>query len=454
MPGGRRSSAATSGSRYVGVHDPDVVLRRRVGKCKSVARVVVALVVLAATVFAPGLPARGQVACSWPTTLDAFNLAYPDTSADYWMTHFGALPGSKLVIEGRYPEARYFSFHAYDEAQRPVASIYDAQIRPDKGPNPYISRGADGGTYTVTVVFEPPPEKPEPNTVYAGEMENGGRNPAGWVIYRIYIPDDPDARTGGVPLPRVTLVTVDGNVELPLEPCSNEPPGLGDELDRRIAQANYPFEGERHVPGTYDPPRWKRFYGTDREFRDWCGDYGQSCDEGPKMTSGFLANQQIAYLYARISREFGDVVVVRFKTPSFPDTRAGEHPSTPRDVRYWSLCQNNDATQRVVDCFADYQTVVQDGWATFVVSDPEDRPANATPAHGINWMPWGGAYYTGVLIYRHMLPARSFGAAIHNIPEGTEIAKVMKTYMPYAGYCTSERFERFGADVCLHYASH
>lgn len=414
---------------------------------RRLASILTAALVTAALPVSAGHP-QG-VACSWPATLDSFNLAYPDTSADYWMTHFGALPASKLVIRGSYPQARYFSFHAYDEAQRPVASIADEDIRPDRGSNPFTSSGAHGGKYTVTIVFEPRPKDPEPNTVYAGEMENGSRNPAGWVIYRIYIPDDPEDRTGGAPLPNVTLVTADGNVELPLEPCSHEPPRAGDELDRKIAESSYPFDGDRHVPGTYDPPVWKRFYGTDREFRDWCSDYGQECDAGPKTTSGFLANQQIAYLYARISREFGNVVVVRLKAPTFPDTRAGEHPSAPRDVRYWSLCQNNDATQRVVGCSADQDTVVApDGYATFVVSDPEDRPSNATRAQGVNWLPWGGAYYTGLLIYRHMLPAPGFHAAIQRIREGTRPAAVMNDYLPVARYCTTMRFERTGPLGC------
>lgn len=391
-----------------------------------------------------------QAACSWPTTLDAFNFAYPDTAADYWMTHFGAVPASKLVIRGRYPDVRYFSFHAYDEAQRPVASLADYEIVPNEGSNPFIG-GKGNGTYKVTVVFEPEPRDPKPNTIYAGEMETGDRNPAGWVIYRIYMPDNPRQRTGGVPLPEVSLVTANGEIALPLESCAHEPPPTGQELDDEIAQSNYPFgRGDRHVVGTYNPPKWKRFYGTDREFRDWCKEYGQSCDEGPKMTSGFLANQQIAYLYARVSREYGEVVVVRFKPPTFPDTRAGVRPNAGRQLRYWSLCQNNDASQRVVACSPDFESIVgNDGYVSFVISDPEDRPQNATPANRVNWLPWGGAYYSGLLIYRHMLPSNSFDAAIQNIAEGRSPASIMGTYMPEAAYCDTATIEKRGISHCF-----
>ena len=411
--------------------------------------------------MAPAASGRASDAgCSWPLTLRHINLAYPDDSADYWMTHFGAVPKSSLVIRGHFPSARYFSFHAYDEAQRPVASISDHEIIPDRGSNPFAprlpGRGDESGTYTVRVVFEPKPEKPEPNTVYAGEMDNGARNPAGFVIYRIYIPDDPKHKTGGVPLPEVTLESGDGAVQQSFGQCEPLPPPAGEEIDEAARNSNYTYVGPNrtHVPGTEDPPLWKRFYGADREFRDWCPD--PNCQEvGPKMKSGFLANEQISYLYARISHEYGEVLVIRLRAPTFPDTRRGVDPAAPRQVRYWSLCQNNDATQRVVRCSPDHQTVVdRRGYATFVISDPEDRPSNATRANGINYLEWGGFYYSGIVIYRHMLPAKSFKEAIQNIPEGTPPAKVMKTYMPVAAYCEKDRFERHGADVCLGHVLH
>jgi len=395
------------------------------------------------------------IACSWPTTLSTFNFAYPDTSAEYWMTHFGRVPASRLTIKGSYPYARYFSFHAYDEAQRPVASLADRNIRPDRGSDNPFAPGAGEAPgskrrYTVHVVFEPPPKDRERNTIYAGEMDNGAPNPAGFVIYRIYIPDEPKKRTGGVPLPEVSLETADGSVAVPMERCTLAAPPGSDAVDERIRRENYTYvtEGRTEVPGVADPPVWKRFYGPDREFRDWAEVPGE--ENAPKSKSGFLANQQVAYLYARISREFTDFVVARLKPPTFPDTRGGDSVTTPRQLRYWSVCQNNALSQRVVECVPDYRASIgRNGFATFVVSDPNDRPTNATKARGVNWIPWGGAYYEGVIIYRHMLPAKSFGHAIHNIPEGKAPTKVMDEYMPEARYCTKKRFERGGWRACF-----
>ena len=46
------------------------------------------------------------------------------------------------------------------------------------------------------------------------------------------------------------------------------------------------------------------------------------------------------------------------------------------------------ATQRFVECLADYEAAVgKKRFVTIVVSDPEDRPANAP-----NWLPWAGPY--------------------------------------------------------------
>ena len=80
-------------------------------------------------------------------------------------------------------------------------------------------------------------------------------------------------------------------------------------------------------------------------------------------------------------------------------------------LRYWSLCQNDPLTERVVACLNDDRVVVgPDGFATFVVSTPNERPANATARCGVNWLPWG-PNVRGVLIYRHMdHHLRQFGA--------------------------------------------
>src|SRR3546814_2445373 len=54
-------------------------------------------------------------------------------SATYWVAVVPNVPGTRLRIDGQYPDARYFSFNAYDPALRPIDGIADARIAPDAG---------------------------------------------------------------------------------------------------------------------------------------------------------------------------------------------------------------------------------------------------------------------------------------------------------------------------------
>ena len=390
------------------------------------------------------------IGCSWPTWLneDTVNFAYPDDSATYWGTHVPFVPGARLVIEGRFPAARYFSFHAYDEVQRPVDSIADLEIDPVSGVNPF--RGGRGdGRYEVFIEFTAPPEKPAPNTVYAGAMANGAPNPAGFILYRVYTPDDPEDRGGG-PLPVITL-EAGGQTLVEFGDCDPLPPDAGGSINDVVAEQNYTYvtPGRTHHPAATNPPTFKPFYGTDQFPRDFTAD-GQGSAAEAESEGGFLSNQQIAYLYAYTSREYGDVLVMRGKAPSFPDTRAGDRPSLRRQVRYWSVCQNNGITQRMTDCTPDHETPLdKHGYFTVVISDPKDRPDNATVDNDVRWLPWGGVYYDGLVIYRHMLPSAGFQEAIQRVPEGKRPEPVMGDYYPTAAYCSRADFEAGGWQACF-----
>lgn len=396
--------------------------------------------------------AASQAQCSWPAKFDAdtMNIAFPDSNARYWVARYVAAPGTALRIHGAFPDARYISLHAYDEAQRPIGSLADIELDPDPGSeNPFRSQVAAGGTYTAHVVFEPAPYEPEPNTIYAAETVEGQRNPSGSLIYRLYVPDDPSDDTGGGGVPDVTLVTADGAIEVPFQRCDSLPPSAGGGPTHVIADASFPDEVPRALPypPAEDPPVFRRFYCTECSVLERFPS-NPVTDAVPRSEGGFLSNQHIAYLFSLFARTYGDLFVFRMRVPTFPDTRAGEEPSAAREVRYWSVCQNELATQRFVACIADYQAHVgPDGVATFVISDPDDKPG----AHmdGVNWLPWGGVYYDGNVIYRHMLPSPSFAQAIQNVPVGTPPAAIMGEYVPRAAYCDQATFEAGGPDACL-----
>jgi hypothetical protein len=370
--------------------------------------------------------------CSWAAKSepDTVNAAYPETNASYWSHAYQAAPGTELVLSGTYAKARYFSFHVYQPSGVPIDSIYDAQIRPDRGSvNPFAG-GDPAGTrqhYTVKVVFQARPAKPAPNTVYAGQMPAGStRNPGGILMMRVYTPVDPRSPQGGVPLPTVTWRTTGGQDLSVGTACSSDLPSTGGRGTGTLNDASWPEASPTTVGSV---PTWGKAFGNN--------------------AAGFFGNQQNAYLTAGIDRAYGPLVLIRAKAPAFPDTSRGQQPSPRDQLRYWSICQNSNST-RVNGCVADYQANVdRRGYFLFVISDPAQRPANATARNGVTWIPWGAADATGLLIYRHMAPASGFRQAIQRITKADDPQKVMGAYYPEAHYCTRQTFEQHGWRGCF-----
>jgi hypothetical protein len=375
----------------------------------------------------------GTSQCSWnlKSNPNTINIEYPDLNATYWGRDFFPIPGERLVITGTYPHARYFSFHVYDEKLVPLSSVYDADIAPNAGSsNPFRAkpkRGA-GDSYTEYVDFTAAPSNPAPNTLYVGDTPQKTPTPVFTLMYRVYIAQNPAEPAGNVPLPQVTVQTTEGKTLESYGACASNSFEPGSRLNEEIANSNYPSEAPTPtIPEATDPPTWSRAFGSD--------------------LVGVWANQQNAYLKAKISRQYGGVVVIHAKAPTFPNTRAGQPPYRTRQVRYWSICENSEAT-RVISCAADYAAAIKKGYFTYVISDPNARPANATAANGVTWLPWGGIFPSGEVIYRNMLPAPSFTQAIQNVPERVSPEPVMGPYFPVIVYCKAATFDAGGWKAC------
>lgn len=412
------------------------------------ARLALSSVAVVTALLSPATASAQSAGCSWPVkgNSDLLNVAFPDESARYWLAAFAPAPGTRVRIEGRYPHARYFSFHTYDAAQRPVDSLLDRDIDPDAGGSNRFRAPAEahaGDRYTAYIEPGERPANPRPNTLYTGRA-----NPLGAVIYRIYVADDPADEQGGVPLPRLTLERADGSQELVrFDDCEPLPLEAGGQVNQGLNGTTFPNDAPRPVPF---------LRGENPPYFDRAGGPGSAViPPGAQALLGenevaFLSNKHVAYLRGVLSREYGDVAVIRAKAPSFPNTRAGEEVTEPRQLRYWSICMNEFATQRYVECVADEEAVLDaDGFFTIVIADPEDRPANATRENGINYLPWPGAYYDGFILYRHMLPAPDFAEAIQRQPVNKPITDQMGPYSPVARYCTRQTIEAEGVDACF-----
>ncbi|MDX6701453.1 MAG: hypothetical protein QOF26_1679 [Baekduia sp.] len=414
--------------------------------------VVVAGALLAVTVIVGALaaPARAQAVdetCALALTkLDqgTTNVLYPDDSARYYIGAFAAVPGTEIRLVGRFPRARYASYNVYDAALRPVDALADAELLPDAGSsNPFLpgaDRTATARGYTARISFAAPPSLREPNTMYAAGGSSGVPNPTGVFAYRIYIPDDGQDEYGGVGLPTAAVVQAGSGAPVPPSVCAQVRKPELTAINDQLAQVPSAPTAEPSATATgRNPPHWRKFVNV-------ASSVGQAFTDNPAFngagqaqldtlggSGGFLSNRHNAYLSALLNRGFGQVLVTRLRVPAFPDTRHGAAVMPAGQVRYWSLCQNDPLTERVVACLNDDRVVAgPDGFATFVVSTPNERPANATTRCGVNWLPWGPDV-RGALIYRNMLPAASFAAAIQRAEPDAE-PQTMGDGFPVSAY--------------------
>ncbi|MEO8753085.1 MAG: hypothetical protein ABI624_10430 [Casimicrobiaceae bacterium] len=423
---------------------------------------------LAPSVAAMAIPTVPS--CSWPletTGTGLTNVAYPDTDATYWTMQFDSSRWRALSITGIYPEARFFSFVTYDTAGAFVDDIVDVDIKPDAlstNPfNPGVSPPGFGNKYSVLVS----PSMRPPNN---GNLVLANPASLGWVIYRVYVPDKGEARDGGVELPVVSLIGFDGKAH-PLPPCgargaATAASGVGADADAsRLATA---ATVSTQALATGAP-------GASR---------GGICAPDkiafaiPENTGGYFPNPANKYIAgADLCFKPGRIVVVRGQGAIFPNTYNGypvwlpPAPGETIEMRYWSMCNNNQTSPYpVIECAADWATNLDEqGYYTYVVSADDDPPAWVPPV--ATWLPWGSKTVPNILIFRNMLPASGFaqsvqaaagqsGCTFNNqsgvptpysaiVAAGKCDEKVMGSYYPVAAYCDKALFIAKGWQGCF-----
>lgn len=353
----------------------------------------------ALTAPAPATAAPPEITCGWSPRIGAgtFNVAFPDTFANYWMTFVPAAPGTSVTLHGEFPHARYMSFVPYSSLGEATGVLTDTAITPDAGSvNPFpagADRQGENRSYTVRVVPGDRPDDPEPDTLYA--RPTNGVIP---VIYRVYRPDTGRDAMGGTGLPRITVNTPGGGTELAdcgANTSDFDPHGVFPEGRPRL--------GGRAAP----PPHAPR----------WAGREG----------GGLFPNPDNKYLATLI--DSGRAAVVRGKLPETPDTFPATSRMDPAQLRYWSICSGDGPSTSTLGCLVDDEIPVDaDGEFTIVVSAPEHRP---DPACGVAWLPANAG--ETLLIMRNMLPAEDFPSSVQSAdPENPE--PVMGPYYPEITY--------------------
>jgi hypothetical protein len=403
--------------------------------------------VIAASPTGASSPSDPQ-SCGWLFRLsgDQANVAFPDAAARYWVAQLPIPPGSHLEATGDFPHARYISFITYDAATRAIDGIADNEIAPDPGAtNPFVTgaaRTAVSRSYKVYVRNELMPTdaggNPQraQNTVYTERPEQPTKTSRptqmATVIYRVYEADRNLDITGGVGLPKLSLVSDDGSRREEIPNCPDHSlPSTGAVTDGLAGSG--PGAGNDRIPSTKlggrNPPVWVKYTNAANGVangvlnNDRTGDtpvwpVARDATNLPP-SGGFLENVHNAYMTTFDTAAFGDVLVFHAKAPTTPHTFGAEAVMGTGQLRYWSMCSNTSSTQFLACVKDDDVALDATGSYTVVVSTAANRPAGANGSCGIGWLP-KGPLPSAPIILRNMLPDPTFAQAIQQATQGTE----------------------------------
>lgn len=406
-----------------------------------------------------------QRSCGWQVKVaggDQARVGYNDEAARYWGAILPIPAGGSVDIRGRYPHARYLSYHTYTPRLAAIDALADVEISPDEGSTNPFQPGADRTTtrrdYSVRVIKGQVPQGArEPNTLYTKSQdgsESTSETQFVGIVLRVYEPDLGRDDTGDVGLPSLTLVGADGGrTVLPDCPSTGAPIGAVDETlaGSGLAQA---------LPQTdalaYDPPRWFKYVNVFNAQAVILGSNGLGdqvdnvlldLTERYLPSGGIIENAHNKYIFTTTSQGYGQVVAFRGRLPVTPRTFDGEPVMGTGQMRYWSVC-TEQPTSDYLGCLNDDQVPVDaDGRYTVIVSTAAARPANAVARCGVAWLP-AGPDPVSLLLVRNMLPDPGFAEAIQRIPKQGQEAATMGVFYPHGRYYpTTTDFERLGCPV-------
>ncbi len=403
------------------------------------ARLVAAIAFLCASITVTVPPAAGAepALCAWRfmSNETVLNVAFPDVNATYWVLPYALGPGDSIEVSGTYPAARYFSLNTYGTNFDTVDTLRDDMIVPDSGSgNPFADAAARNlppsqQKWRATVV--PGPADHARNEIRG--VREGQSTPVGFLIIRVYVPDDATSVSGGVPLPEVTMRL--GGATMLRQPCEQPfDPNSYTGPVAQFAQAGFDQVIAGAASGAFP------------------GGTPETVFVNPASSSGLFPNGDNKYLGTALTYQPGRIVVVRAEAPLFPDTRAGVPVTVPdQQVRYWSMCQNDLVSPYpVVACAGDFETALDaSGYYTYVIAAPTDLPSVADPT--VTVLPWGDTTVPKkVLFLRYMLPSSAFYPQSIQASQatGTDPATVMGPYYPEAVYCSATTFVAGGYAAC------
>ncbi len=391
------------------------------------------------------------MSCAWPTELNvqSDNSAAPDSvsvdSAEaVWFQPIVAAAGTRIVVSGRFPDARYASFSVYTPSggfatSQAGTSLPDYRIAPQPGSvNPWQREGAPGGRFTLTIRPDGAPGQANTLPLPAGTTS---RYP-GYLVYRVYLPAG--GSFSAVPIPTVTAEQ--GGAARTIPACPQHDSDLP-VLQGAAGATGTPATTPR---STAAPPQLE-FYALPES----------------KMSREGVGNADTAYAVAYLIRPpASDVVVVTARAPTFaPGSHPSPWPAPGDDVRYWSMCILAGTAKLPTianrlpgggtdyGCRADEATTLNAaGDYTYVIGSESQRVA-VSRVPGVTFLPFATDQPTPLylLMLRNMLVSTSFAhstAGVTQADDPAAAAAVMGPYYPHAAVCPLATLVAKGPQAC------
>ena len=382
---------------------------------------------------------RPGMSCAWPDRLSAQadNTAFPDAAEEYFWQPIVASAGTRIVLSGLFPDARYASIQVYTPSGV-GASLPDYRIAPQPGSlNPWQQQAAPGGRFTVTIRSDPAPGQANTLPMPAGTTSQH----TGYLAYRVYLPAG--GAPSDVPLPVLTVEQGSAARTLPACPSRNAPVRF---------PAGSGSAGAGGSGAAVPPPPQLEFF------------------KPPQSTfnNGGLANADTSYVLAYLAHPSApDVVVITAKAPTFaPGSHPVPWPARGEDVRYWSMCVGvlvhlvpivaNKLPGGGTDygCRADEATRLNAaGDYTYVIGSESQRAA-ISRVPGVTFLPFSTTRPAGpyLLALRNVLVSTSFAHSPQNVTQASDpaaAAAVMGPYYPRAALCPVATLTAHGPQACL-----
>ena len=429
--------------------------RRRPGRVTGVTGVAVGLVVAlaACTSARPSSSAAAGasqpaappgMSCAWPTELSAQtdNIEFPDAAEAYFLQQIVAPAGTRIVLSGRFPDARYASVQVYTPGGA-GASLDDYQVAPQPGSvNPWRRQAAPGGRFTVAIGPDPEPGQANTLPLPAGTTS---QHP-GYLMYRVYLPAG-GGDLSAVPVPVLTVEQGGSARTLPACASHHAPVHFP-----AVSGSAAPATGAAGAGAAAPPPRQLQFFKPPRS----------------SFNNGGLANVDTSYVLAYLVRPpAADVVVVTAKAPtSAPGSHPSPWPARGEDVRYWSMCIGLLAPPTPVvanklpggradyGCRADDATRLNAaGDYTYVIGGESQRAA-ISRVPGATFLPFSATRASRLYLLglRNVLASSSFAHSPQGVTQAdgpAAAAAVMGSYYPRTAVCPLATLTARGPQACL-----